>query len=131
MHSFKVSRYRKMEKADILDMTIKYIKATRTQLDVPTRNSEQAHHIHGLIPIQPRTENIIYDDLCKRRKEIFQHSAQKENEKNAERKVQRTSGNRESQNSAKETRILGRKLENFETSSRIVSIANDGIWRPW
>ena len=70
--SFQVSRYNKMEKADILDMAVKYIKAvqTRTSETSPRNYRQQNEYRTPIVPgyqvprsFSPLGVNTNYDNL--------------------------------------------------------------------
>jgi hypothetical protein len=120
-----------MEKADILDMAVRYIKAVRTHPEVSTTTYRQghehsptrSHEIPSPIPFQARTENIIYDN-CSR--------VGNSNEMHVETPNQncKIEANEQFQNSEKENMINEQNNISCETS-RTDTSANARIWRPW
>ena len=137
-----------MEKADILDMAVKYIKAIQTHHEVSTTTYRQGHEYSTTIarsyeipsptPLQARTENIIYDNLCQ--PSIVKHSTTKEygsrveNDKkiNVETLCGKVKANEQLKNSENENTISGRNEQNINReTSRTDTTANARIWRPW
>ena len=142
-----------MEKADILDMAVRYIKAIRTHPEVSTTARRQGHEhsttisrnheIPSPVSLQARTENIIYDNVCHSREEIVKHLTLTGNcpkvgnndEIKEERSCEYHKDERKEQiiDPDKENKILGKNEQNNIThgTSRTEHLANAQIWRPW
>lgn len=137
-----------MEKADILDMAVKYIKAIRTHPEASTTSYPQVHEnstslarnyeIPSPTPLQARTANVIYDNSCQRPKEIVRRtrdSSRDEEGDEIDTKTTctdaRTKGNEQfdifrNENSRNEQHIP--KID-IPVISQIN--ADTKIWRPW
>lgn len=152
--STQVALYNKMEKADILDMAVKYIKAIRTHPEVSTTNYRQVqmssqenstsfarnYEIPSPTPLQPRTDNVIYDNSYPPPKEIVNHatncSRDEEDDKicaQTSRKDGRMNANEQFDISRNENTITTRNEQTIPKSEipRIQTTVDRRIWRPW
>ena len=142
-----------MEKADILDMAVRYIKAIRTHPEVSTTASRQGHEqsttisrnheIPSPIPLQARTKNIIYDNVCDSPQEVVKRLTLTGNcpevGNDDEIKVKKSCKYHKVEtkegiiDADKENKILGEKEQNSinHGASRTENLANAQIWRPW
>ena len=135
-----------MEKADILDMAVRYIKAIRTHPECSTTyyrqthedntNAARSYEIPSPIPFQARTDNVNYYNSDQPPKEIVGHSIQKENCSQVENtNVQvetscQTKANEQFQSAPNEQATI--EIHNINSmNSSVNSSENARIWRPW
>ena len=141
-----------MEKADILDMAVKYIKAIRTHPEVSTTNyrqvqmSSQEHstslgrnyEIPSPTPLQPHTENVIYkDNAYPPPKEIVKDTANVSKDEQDD-KICVQMSCKDAKIKTNEQFDISRKgntitISNEQTipKSEIPRIQTTAIWRPW
>ena len=142
----QVSLYNKMEKADILDMAVRYIKAIRTHPEISTTTCRQArensttgtrnYEIPSPSPLQART-------TCHLPREIVSNSTLTKNcprvGNDDDIKVETScvydnlKANEQIINSEKENSLTARNGQNSinQEISRRNTVTNATIWRPW
>ena len=142
-----------MEKADILDMAVRYIKAIRTHPEVSTTACRQGHEhsttisrnheIPSPVPLQARTENTIYDNVCRSPQENVKHLTLTGNypkvgnndeiQTTKSREYRKVETKDQIIDPEKENKILRENEQNSinHETSRTQNFANAQIWRPW
>ena len=137
-----------MEKADILDMAVKYIKAIRTHPEASTTSNPQVHEnstslarnyeIPSPTPLQPRTANITYDNSCQRPKEIVGRTRDSPSNEEGNKidtqttcKDARTKRNEQFDIFRNENRRNEQHIPKSDKPAISQINANTKIWRPW
>ena len=133
-----------MEKADILDMAVRYIKAMRTNSEVATTNYRQEHEHSTTVtrscsvpspPLPLQSQNVIYDNLSQPPREtttscnMKENCPRVENDKNFNEKISCQETREQFQNSTKENTLTAQN-RSCETE-RTITAATTTIWRPW
>ncbi|XP_028406162.1 enhancer of split mdelta protein-like [Dendronephthya gigantea] len=137
----EVALYNKMEKADILDMAVRYIKAIQTHPDVSTTSYEPEHdqgtttarsyEVPSPTAFQARTENTIYDNLCQQPARVL---ITKPNQKENYTKVHEDKVETPRQNvifQSISTNINTAETNNNREKTRTNTNSDARIWRPW
>lgn len=140
LNLFKVALYNKMEKADILDMAVRYIKAIQIHPDVSTTSNGPRHdnsttsirsfEVPSPTPFQPRTENKIYDNSCTPSGGMTTKSNKKENYSkvhNDQVEAPRKDITFQPISTKKNTTKANDKREKTRTNTNFEA----RIWRPW